>query len=155
MALNFSTRKKWHPLTFINICWTFLENKQYMWALWSGGRCVSAVATAIWSTSHVLGSHFTSFTLQEFYKYGMQALVHHWWKCIANPGDYVEKECFLAKNLLNEIVLFCPFICRSLHRNKQEALLSEWQFHPIMLKGNNFKSYQEILYFFICPPRDP
>ena len=26
----------------------------------------------------------------DFYKCGMQALVHHWWKCIANGGDYVE-----------------------------------------------------------------
>ena len=30
----------------------------------------------------------------------MQALVHCWRKCIANGGDYLEKECFVAKNLL-------------------------------------------------------
>jgi len=27
----------------------------------------------------------------DFYECGMQALVHHWQKCIANGGDYVEK----------------------------------------------------------------
>ena len=25
-------KKKWHPLTFIDACWTFLETKQWMWA---------------------------------------------------------------------------------------------------------------------------
>jgi len=27
----------------------------------------------------------------DFYECGMQALVHHWRKCIANGGAYVEK----------------------------------------------------------------
>jgi hypothetical protein len=27
----------------------------------------------------------------DFYKCGMQALVHHWQKCIAISGDYVKK----------------------------------------------------------------
>jgi len=35
----------------------------------------------------------------DFYMNGMQALVHCWWKCIANGADYVEKQCFVAKNL--------------------------------------------------------
>ena len=44
-----------------------------------------------------------------FYKCGMQALIHHWWKCIVNDGDYVEKvvfcswECALSNN---DIVFF-------------------------------------------------
>jgi len=43
----------------------------------------------------------------DFYKCGMQALLHLWRKCIANGGDYVEKQCFVAKNLLYQIVLLC------------------------------------------------
>ena len=43
----------------------------------------------------------------DFYERGMQALVHRWRKCIANGGDYVEKLCFVAKNLLYQIVLLC------------------------------------------------
>jgi hypothetical protein len=43
----------------------------------------------------------------DFHKHGVQALVHGWRKCIANGGDYVEKECFVAKNLLYQIVLLC------------------------------------------------
>jgi hypothetical protein len=42
-----------------------------------------------------------------FYERGMQALVHRWQKCIANGGDYVEKQCFVAKNLFYQIVLLC------------------------------------------------
>jgi hypothetical protein len=41
----------------------------------------------------------------DFYECGMQAPVHRWRKCIANSGDYAEKWCFVAKNLLYQIVL--------------------------------------------------
>ena len=27
----------------------------------------------------------------DFHECSMQALVHYWWKCIANSGDHVEK----------------------------------------------------------------
>jgi hypothetical protein len=50
------------------------------------------------------GQHFPSYdavikavkqwatsAVADFYKNGMQALVHHWLKCIANGGDCVEK----------------------------------------------------------------
>ena len=50
-------RKRLHPLTFINVCWTFMETIQWMLAQWCGGWHVSAVATATWKTSHVLDSH--------------------------------------------------------------------------------------------------
>jgi hypothetical protein len=43
----------------------------------------------------------------DFYECGMQALVRRWRKCIANGDDYVEKLCFVAKNLLYQIVLLC------------------------------------------------
>ena len=43
----------------------------------------------------------------DLYERGMQALVHRWRKYITNGGDCVEKECFVAKNLLYQIVLLC------------------------------------------------
>jgi len=43
----------------------------------------------------------------DYYECDMQAIVHRWRKCIANGGDYVEKQCFVAKNLLCQIVLLC------------------------------------------------
>jgi len=50
-------QKKLHPMTFIDACWTFMETKQCMLAQWGGGWRVSAVATAMWKTSHVLDGH--------------------------------------------------------------------------------------------------
>ena len=39
-------RKKWHPLTFTAACWMLMRTKQWMWAQWGGGWCISAVVTA-------------------------------------------------------------------------------------------------------------
>ena len=49
--------------------------------------------------SEVVGGAFQQWWQQQwvtstgagFDEHGMQALVHCWWKCIANGGDYVEK----------------------------------------------------------------
>jgi len=49
----------------------------------------------------------------DFYKRSMQALVRCWKKYTANDGDYVEKQCFVAENLLYQIAVFCSF-----HGNK-------------------------------------
>ena len=38
---------------------------------------------------------------------GIQALVHLWQRCIANGGDYVEKQCLATENLLHQTVLLC------------------------------------------------
>ena len=43
----------------------------------------------------------------DFYERSTQALVHRRRKCIANGADYVEKYCFVAKNVLCQIVLLC------------------------------------------------
>jgi len=43
----------------------------------------------------------------DFYERGVQALVHRRQKCIANGGDYVEEQCFVAKNLLYQTALLC------------------------------------------------
>jgi len=39
----------------------------------------------------------------DFYTCGMQALVHHWQICIANGGNYDEKQCFVAENLIYQM----------------------------------------------------
>ena len=36
----------------------------------------------------------------DFYKHSIQAFVYHLQKCIANGGDYAEKECFIAENVI-------------------------------------------------------
>jgi len=75
-----SMQKKRHPLTSINACWTFLETKQWMWAHWGSGWCVSAAVTATVVTS----------TGADFYECGMQALVHRWQKSRTSSGGCVE-----------------------------------------------------------------
>ena len=54
VSLNSSMqKKKWHPLTFINAFWMFMETEKWICAQWGSGWCVSAV-TAKWKTSHIL-----------------------------------------------------------------------------------------------------
>ena len=48
--------KQWHPFTFIDASWTFMETKQCMWALW-GRWCISTVVTAMRKTSHIPDDH--------------------------------------------------------------------------------------------------
>ena len=40
-----------------------------------------------------------------FYEHGMQVLLHSWQKCIANGGGCVENQCFVAVNLVYQLVL--------------------------------------------------
>jgi len=37
----------------------------------------------------------------------MQAFIYRWQNCTANGGDYADKECFAAENLLYQIALLC------------------------------------------------
>ena len=78
LSLNSSMQKKWHPLTFVNVCWIFMETKQWMWAQWGSGWCVSAVTTTV---GHL---HWCRFW------WAMQVLVY-WQKWIADGGDCVEE----------------------------------------------------------------
>ena len=55
VELNSSMLKKWCLLMFINICWMFMETKQWMLAQWGGRWCISAVVTVKWKKSHVPG----------------------------------------------------------------------------------------------------
>jgi len=41
----------------------------------------------------------------------MQALVNCWQKCMANGGDYAEKQCFVDENVFYQTVLLYSFIC--------------------------------------------
>ena len=45
--------------------------------------------------------------VQIFFVHRVQAFAHCWQKCVANGGDYVEKQCFVAENLFYQIVPLC------------------------------------------------
>ena len=49
--------RKMAPTDIHQFSWAFMESKQWMWAQWGSGWCVSAVATATWKTIHVLDGH--------------------------------------------------------------------------------------------------
>jgi len=70
---------------------------EWIWLQWGDGWCVPAVATVT----------VVDHCWHRFFKHSMQTLVHHWWKCAANGRDCAEKLCFVAENLLYQIVLLC------------------------------------------------
>ena len=67
--------EKCHPRTFVDTCWTLMETQQWMWAQWGGAF------QQWWQWQWVTS------TGVDFYKSGMQGLVHCWWKCIACGGN--------------------------------------------------------------------
>jgi len=88
--------------------WMFMKTKQWMWAQWGSGWCVSAVVTVAWKTSHFPDSHaqllhykmksisITSYAWLSRFEPGN--CVQNWisasmcWQiCTATGGDYVEK----------------------------------------------------------------
>jgi len=76
--------KKWPSLTFINICWTLLGTKQWMWAHWD------SVSGAFQQWPQWVISIGV-----DIYVCVMQATLHYWWKCIANGGDWAKKNSVL------------------------------------------------------------
>ena len=55
-----------------------------------------------------------------FYVHDMQTLIHHWQKCILNSCDYVEKQHFVAKNLLSiSVVVFFVSVVVSMKINRR------------------------------------
>jgi len=98
ISLNSSMQKETEPT---DICWTFMETYQWMWEQWGGTFCVATVVTVMWKTNHILDGH------ADFYEHSMQSLVHLWQKWTANGDHDIIKYCFVAENLVSQIVLLC------------------------------------------------
>lgn len=82
-----------HSLTFTDACWTFVDNKQWMWAQWGGGWYDLVVATV-----------------------GHLCWYRHLWaqnaglsleKYRANADDYIEKIVFGSSEFALLSVLLC------------------------------------------------
>ena len=75
----------------------------------------------------------------DFDVHSMQPHVHSWQKCLANGGDHVDKQHFVAQNLLYQS--YCAhFTCCSFHKNKKEALLLE----KIHVVRDNLSSFNAV-----------
>ena len=93
--------KKWHAGTFINAC-------EHLWRSNSGCE-----RSEWWVVCFSSADSGPSLLVQLFFpppfERSMQALVHHWWMCASNSGEYFEQQCFVESALSNSIiVLFVP-----------------------------------------------
>ena len=52
-----------------------------------GGRTVDVRTVRQWVVRFSSGDSNSA----DFYEHSRKDLIHHWWKCIANGGEYVEK----------------------------------------------------------------
>ena len=93
MSLNSTMQKKWHLLTFINTCWTFMDTKQWC----EHSEVVGGVFQQWWQ--------WVTSTGADFDERSMQAHVYFWHKCRANGSYYTEKQCFIAEIFFYQTVL--------------------------------------------------
>lgn len=54
--MNSSMQKKFHPQTFSNAYWTFMENKKWIWSQLASKLHISVVATMICASNYILYS---------------------------------------------------------------------------------------------------
>ena len=99
--------KKIAPLTFIDTCWMFMETKQWMWAQWGGGWCVSAVVAA--TVGHLCWCRF----LQAWHagSCALLCMYSSWWWLCCSWG-------FALSNIV--IVLFVSFVVPSNVKKKKK-----------------------------------
>lgn len=104
----------------------------------------SAVATAMQKTNHP-NSQIVFFFLN---KHSMQALVQHWKKSIANGGNRVEKQSFVAENSLYVSVVISMEINRR-HSFQSNLRTSSMSHHPsnavILIIGTEKNRFSEYL----------
>ena len=106
-----------------------------------GKKAVDISTVRQWVVCFSRGDSGSGPPLVDWYKLGMQALVHCRQNYVVNDSDYVKKCCSLAGNLHCQIVLLWSFICCSYNGNKYEALLSQYLV---------YYSVEDGLHFLIC-----
>ena len=110
-------RKKLQP--YVYTCWMFMETKHF----WSGCEHSEAVGGAFqqrWQWQWITSS---AADLEEC---SMQALVHHWWKCIANGGDcWKIVFCSWEFALSNSVVVLFVSVVFSMEINKRHYFWSK------------------------------
>ena len=69
---------------------------------------------------------------------GMLALVHCWWTCIANGGDCVEKQCFVAENFLYSVFVLFVSVVVSIEINRRHCFWSDLHIDALQFLGDLF-----------------
>lgn len=82
----------------------FTDTEQWMLVQWLNGWYILAVEAVVWKTSHILDGH------ADFYERSIQNHVYHWWKRIANGGEYVEKQCSVSVNSFYQMVVYSLYL---------------------------------------------
>ena len=95
------SRKKWHPLTFVDACWTFVKTKQWM----QRSEVVVVPFQQWWHRCERQATFQTA--MQIFTSLTCRLLFICWQKCIANGHVCIKKWYFVAENLLYQTVLLC------------------------------------------------
>ena len=125
VSLNSSMWKKWHALTITVAYQTFLETKQWMWAQWGSGRCVTAVVTATWVTStdcswaQHAGSCSSLPKMHSYWWWLCWKRVFRSWEFALSNGVIV---LFVSIVVSIEIIRRCYFQC-NLHRRSPRQFL--------------------------------
>ena len=116
VSLNSSVWKKWHPLIFSDTCWTSMKTKQWMWAQWGGGWCISAAVTATVDHLH-------------WYRFFLSVACRLLFIIGENPQVIVvtmlKNSAFWLRISSIKLYYSALYICCSFHGNKYEALLLE------------------------------
>jgi len=97
--------EKMAPLTFINACSMFRETKTVgVSTVRQWGVRFRSGDTNTKDKIHVLDGH------AEFYKHGLEALAHHWQKCLASGSNCVDKRCSVAENVPYQVMFIVLFV---------------------------------------------
>mgnify|MGYP001853038328 CR=1 FL=1 len=99
-STEFLQVEKMAPTDIHHTCWTFMETYKWVWAQWGSGAFQQW-----WHWQWI------TFAGADFYEHSMQVCAHHWWKYIASGGDYVEKQYFVAENVLYRILWWRALLC--------------------------------------------
>ena len=98
---EFLHAEKMAPTDIHRHLWTFMDTKWWMWAQWGASRGIQQ-----WQQWHerqvMLQTAMHSCHTMKWRAYQL-AHPHE----LANSSDYVEKQCFVAEDLLYQLVLLC------------------------------------------------
>ena len=120
VSLNSSVWKKWHPLSFINSWWKFVEIRQWVLTQWGSEWCAPAVVRAIWQAilwTAMHSSYTTKWRTSRFASMQISGLhlqngVQSW--ILVSVGWKQWQQCWIITKFVSD------GSCKCLHRNRKK-----------------------------------